>query len=101
MLDCMEAHGLEPNATLWHFVHPTWFEDAGGFTREENIPAFVEYSKRCFKWFGSRIRLWATFNEPTVRRSALSRASRRRRAFKLCNPASASRFTHPGEHPLT
>ncbi|EFJ42987.1 hypothetical protein VOLCADRAFT_107029 [Volvox carteri f. nagariensis] len=65
MLDCMEAHGLEPNATLWHFVHPTWFEDAGGFTREENIPAFVEYSKRCFEWFGSRIRLWATFNEPT------------------------------------
>ncbi|GLC35844.1 hypothetical protein PLESTB_000500300 [Pleodorina starrii] len=65
MLDCMAAHGLEPNATLWHFVHPTWFEDAGGFTREENIPAFVEFSKRCFGWFGSKIRLWATFNEPT------------------------------------
>ncbi|GLI68921.1 hypothetical protein VaNZ11_013340, partial [Volvox africanus] len=65
MLDCMAAHGLEPNATLWHFVHPTWFEDAGGFTKEENIPAFVEYCKRCFRWFGTRIRLWATFNEPT------------------------------------
>ncbi|GIL72835.1 hypothetical protein Vretifemale_3128 [Volvox reticuliferus] len=65
MLDCMAAHGLEPNATLWHFVHPTWFEDGGGFTKEENIPAFVEYSKRCFGWFGSKIRLWATFNEPT------------------------------------
>ncbi|PNH12081.1 Beta-glucosidase A [Tetrabaena socialis] len=65
MIDCMIANKLEPNATLWHFVHPLWFEDAGGFTREENIPAFVAFSKRCFGWFGSKIRLWATFNEPT------------------------------------
>ncbi|PNH12078.1 Beta-glucosidase A, partial [Tetrabaena socialis] len=65
MLDCMASHGLEPNATLWHFVHPLWFEDAGGFTREENIPAFVAFCKRCFGWFGSKIRLWATINEPT------------------------------------
>ncbi|KXZ56630.1 hypothetical protein GPECTOR_1g568 [Gonium pectorale] len=65
MLDCMASHGLEPNATLWHFVHPTWFEDAGGFTKEENIPHFVDFCKRCFEWFGPKIRLWATFNEPT------------------------------------
>lgn len=66
MLDCMAAHGLVPNATLWHFVHPTWFEQAGGWTKEENIPAFVRFSVKCFEWFKDKITLWATFNEPTV-----------------------------------
>jgi beta-glucosidase/6-phospho-beta-glucosidase/beta-galactosidase len=66
MLDEMEALGLEPNATLHHFTHPTWFEDLGGFMNEENIPLFVEWSVFMYKEFGKRIRLWATFNEPTV-----------------------------------
>lgn len=67
MLDCMEEHGLEPNATLWHFVHPTWFDDLGGFTKEANIVHFVEWSKTAYRLFGQRIKLWATFNEPSVR----------------------------------
>jgi hypothetical protein len=50
MLDCMDSYGLEPNATLWHFVHPTWFEDCGGWTKEENIPAWVDYCERMFRW---------------------------------------------------
>mmetsp|Transcript_6320 Transcript_6320/g.13946 ORF Transcript_6320/g.13946 Transcript_6320/m.13946 type:complete len:545 (-) Transcript_6320:1206-2840(-) len=65
ILDALEELGMEPNATLWHFTHPLWFEDLGAFTKEENIALFVEYSRMVFKEFGSRIRLWATFNEPT------------------------------------
>lgn len=65
ILDCLEAHNLVPNATLWHFTHPTWFDKKGGFTKEENIPDFVRYSCKCFELFGPRIKLWATFNEPT------------------------------------
>ncbi len=77
ILDCLDAHGLVPNATLWHFTHPTWFDDKGGFTKEANIPDFVRYSCKCFEWFGPRIKLWATFNEPTVRRCpAACRAKR-------------------------
>ena len=29
MLDVMDELGMEPNATLHHFTHPIWFEDAG------------------------------------------------------------------------
>ena len=47
MLDVMEELGIEPNATLHHFTHPLWFEDAGAFGKEENIAAFVEYAKVC------------------------------------------------------
>mmetsp|Transcript_19157 Transcript_19157/g.34659 ORF Transcript_19157/g.34659 Transcript_19157/m.34659 type:complete len:500 (-) Transcript_19157:424-1923(-) len=65
MLDCMEKYGIEPNATLWHFTHPVWFDDLGGFTKEENIPFFVNYSKKMFEIFGKRIKFWATFNEPS------------------------------------
>ncbi len=66
MLDVMDELGLVPNATLWHFTHPIWFEDLGGFQKEENIPIFVEWSVAMFKMFHKRINLWATFNEPTV-----------------------------------
>ena len=45
MLDVMDELGIEPNATLHHFTHPIWFEDAGAFQKAENIEAFVEYAK--------------------------------------------------------
>lgn len=44
-----------------------WFEDLGGFTKEQNIPLFVEWSVFMFRRYGRRIRLWSTFNEPSVR----------------------------------
>jgi beta-glucosidase len=69
MLDYMQELGIEPNATLWHFTHPTWFENAGAWSKEENIPYFVEFSKVVFREFGKRFKLWATFNEPTVRKT--------------------------------
>jgi len=35
--------------TLHHFVHPNWFENLGGFTKEENIPIFVEFARTAFR----------------------------------------------------
>jgi beta-glucosidase len=66
MLDEMEKRGMEPNATLWHFTHPIWFEDLGAFEKEENLRHFVDYAEKVFEEFGPRIKLWATLNEPTV-----------------------------------
>ncbi|KAJ9525371.1 hypothetical protein QJQ45_003231 [Haematococcus lacustris] len=65
MLDVMDELGLEPNATLHHFTHPIWFEDLGGFSEEANIPMFVDWAVFMFRTFQHRIKLWATFNEPT------------------------------------
>lgn len=36
--------------TLHHFVHPNWFETLGGFTKEANIPIFVEFAKTAFRY---------------------------------------------------
>lgn len=67
----MQEHGIEPNATLHHFTHPQWFDALGGFESEGSVEIFVGWARKAVELFGSRIRLWATFNEPTVRRPAL------------------------------
>lgn len=43
-------HKLEPMVTLHHFVHPNWFENLGGFIKEENIPIFVEFARTAFRY---------------------------------------------------
>lgn len=53
------------NCTLHHFVHPTWFEDKGGFEKRENIAYFVAFAIFAAKEWGRRIKMWGTFNEPT------------------------------------
>lgn len=63
----MAEFNIIPNATCHHFTHPQWFDDMGGFEKEENIPIFVDWCVRAVELFGKRIHFWATFNEPTVR----------------------------------
>lgn len=53
-------------ATLHHFVHPIWFENLGGFEKEENIKYFVAFSKLVFERLHSKIPLWCTINEPGI-----------------------------------
>ena len=43
-------HGMEPLATLHHFVHPQWFEELGGFEKEENIPLFMSWVRLAFEY---------------------------------------------------
>lgn len=38
--------------TLIWFVHPQWFQDLGAFSKEENIPVFVDWCETAFKLFG-------------------------------------------------
>ena len=66
-----EQHGMEPSVSIHHFVHPAWFEDMGGWTKEANIDLFVNFAVEAFKRFGQHAKLWSSFNEPTVRSSSL------------------------------
>lgn len=65
-VDELIKNGIEPMATLHHFVHPQWFEEKGGFLVEENIQYFVRFSQKVFEKLGSKVKLWATLNEPNV-----------------------------------
>lgn len=59
---------MEPSVSLHHFVHPAWFDDLGGWGKEENVQLFAKFAEWSFQQFGMRAKLWATFNEPSVRR---------------------------------
>ena len=63
LIDALIEAGMEPMITLHHFTNPLWFEDLGGFEPEENIAHFVEFSKRMFEEYGSKVGRWCTINE--------------------------------------
>ena len=40
---------MVPMVTLYHFVHPGWFDDLAQFEQESNISFFVSFSETCFR----------------------------------------------------
>lgn len=66
IFSAIKKAGLEPVATLHHFVHPKWFEDIGGFQEEGNLPLFVNFCETVVKEFAQYATQWVTFNEPAV-----------------------------------
>lgn len=66
IFDCIKRHGMEPFPTLYHFVHPQWFEELGGFTKQCNVKLFVDWCKLAFEEYGGKARYWATINEANI-----------------------------------
>ncbi|BAF24116.2 Os08g0509400, partial [Oryza sativa Japonica Group] len=61
------AKGLKPFVTIFHFDTPQALEDKyGGFLSENIVKDYVDYADLCFSLFGDRVKLWNTFNEPTI-----------------------------------
>lgn len=60
---CLE-NNIEPNVTLFHFDLPLALASQGGWLNNKIIHYFNEYAQICFKEFGDRVKIWATFNEP-------------------------------------
>ena len=59
----LKEAGIHTNVTLWHFTHPLWFEELGGFAKEENL----EYFRRHLEYLVPRIApltdSWIVMNE--------------------------------------
>ena len=62
----LQQRGVRLMFVLHHFCHPDWFEARGGWTKEDNIPYYVQYVQQCIKYFGTYVAYWNTFNEPNV-----------------------------------
>lgn len=58
--------GIEPMVTLHHFTEPLWFSEKGGFEKEENIGAFVNFSRIIFEALSRYVGLWCSINEPGI-----------------------------------
>lgn len=62
----LNERGIQILFVMHHFAHPLWFEKNGGWAKESNIGAFVDYAQQCITHFGRYVFNWNTFNEPNV-----------------------------------
>ncbi len=62
----LRKEGMQIMFVLHHFSNPLWFENNGSWLNEDNIPAYLDYCKKCIKHFGEYVANWNTFNEPNV-----------------------------------
>ena len=66
LVDELLAKGVQPMVTLHHFTNPIWWEERGGFERQENLHHWVDFCKRMFALLSDRVEWWCTINEPAV-----------------------------------
>ncbi|MDQ3123325.1 MAG: family 1 glycosylhydrolase [bacterium] len=65
-LNEMKTAGIEPVIKLWHWTHPVWFDELGGFGKRKNVVYFERYVEKIAQEFGDDIRYVITLNEPNV-----------------------------------
>ncbi len=66
LVDALLEAGIEPFVTLYHWDHPQWLEEAGGWRVRDAAHAFADYAAAVEQRIGDRVRHWMTLNEPWV-----------------------------------
>ena len=64
LVDALNANGIVPNATLYHWDLPAALDERGGWLNRDAIRWFADYASLLYDEFGDSIPLWATVNEP-------------------------------------
>ena len=63
-MDELEAKGIVPYLTLYHWDLPEVLDRLGGWTNELIVDWFGDYARVVFREFGSRVKIFATINQP-------------------------------------
>ncbi len=65
VLKALQARGMKPFITLWHFSLPLWFSESGGFEKRKDSPEiFARYCAFVVNKLGDLCTHFATINEP-------------------------------------
>lgn len=67
LIDELQAHGIEPLVTLYHWDMPLdlWgYTGANGFANRMVVNMFAGYCQTVFAAYGNRVNYWLTLNEP-------------------------------------
>jgi beta-glucosidase len=63
LVDRLLAAGVSPVVNLFHWDHPQWVEDLGGWRRRETAARFAELADVVAARLGDRVGTWSTCNE--------------------------------------
>ncbi|XP_010519674.1 PREDICTED: myrosinase 2-like [Tarenaya hassleriana] len=64
LLDSLEAKGITPFVTLFHWDLPQTLQDEyEGFLDRQIIEDYKDYAEICFQRFGNRVKHWITINQ--------------------------------------
>jgi beta-glucosidase len=66
LVDGLQAKGIKPFATLYHWDLPQSLEDQGGWLNRDTAHAFADYAEIVAQRLGDRVASWITLNEPWV-----------------------------------
>lgn len=66
VLRALQARGLHPCVTLWHFTLPLWFSEKGGFERRDAPEIFARYARYVVDGLKEECHHFSTINEPIV-----------------------------------
>lgn len=62
----LKKRGIEPVVNLWHWTHPVWFEEKGGFLKTGNKGYFLRFVSKIAEEFKDEVKYIITINEPNV-----------------------------------
>lgn len=61
----IRKRGIEPVLNLWHWTHPVWFEQKGGFEKRKNLYYFKRYVEKIAQELDlTQLQYVLTINEP-------------------------------------
>lgn len=63
ILRAIRARGMQTMLVLWHFTHPLWFAEHGGWERPDALARFRILAERAAERYADLVDLWATLNE--------------------------------------
>src|SRR3989344_3256065 len=62
----LRKRGIEPILNIWHWTHPVWFEQKGGFKRRLNLVYFEAFVEKISNEYGKDLKYIITLNEPNI-----------------------------------
>lgn len=65
-LQALRETGIRVQLELHHFTDPVWFEEKGGFEREENLSCYLRYADQVASALGDLADEYLTFAEPNA-----------------------------------
>jgi beta-glucosidase len=66
VINTLIKNGIQPLVTLYHFDMPLALANKGGWMNRECVKWFTDYANLCFDRFGDRVKIFLTFNEPSI-----------------------------------